>query len=509
MRYCRFSAAIATAAGISIFFLVVPGAAQDANGPIKSLPKDDTPYARPANDVDQKLKNIHPKVFLSDVVVSNTDPTLKNSDLFNDGELSIAINPANHDEIVITSFAGGWGTTAPIWHSLDGGATWTKRFTVPTPPGVPSTGCPCDQTIDYGRNNFLAATFLTVPTNVYTASSLDPASVLAWVWPTAGGITQRTNLTAANTADQPWLLVNRDAQNAGQDNTYVAYDNFSGGPSVPTRVSVSYGSQPPTFTMDVQTGASVGSVNPGHRLAKDIKSGAMYSLFQRNIAPGPAGSKNIDYMLNRSLDGGGTWPLGSGAGIVVANANSTQPWPKFGTVNALLGGALHAATDPTTGDLYYVYGNRDSGTGKNRLAIRRLTTNSRSDLTIGPEYFVTDQVEAAIPSIAVTPSGAVGVFFYTFDGISTTSYPIFSAHIAISKDRGVSWDDTTLLTFQSSAQGTGNLFDRQRVLGDYMQLKVAGGTFYGAFTGNGFALGRPFANHDPIFYKVQPTGPPR
>jgi hypothetical protein len=43
---------------------------------------------------------------------------------------------------------------------------------------------------------------------------------------------------------------------------------------------------------------------------------------------------------------------------------------------------------------------------------------------------------------------------------------------------------------------------RQRVLGDYMQLKAVGNTFYGAFTGNGVPFGRPFANHDPIFFRT-------
>src|SRR5262249_22828657 len=42
----------------------------------------------------------------------------------------------------------------------------------------------------------------------------------------------------------------------------------------------------------------------------------------------------------------------------------------------------------------------------------------------------------------------------------------------------------------------------QRVLGDYNQVKAVGTTFYGVFTGNGVPLGRPFANHDPIFFKV-------
>ena len=74
------------------------------------------------------------------------------------------------------------------------------------------------------------------------------------------------------------------------------------------------------------------------------ETGFVYSLFQRNIAAGAGGPKNIDYMLNRSTDGGATWTLnGMAGGIIVANADSTQPTPKFGTVNALLGGVDHAA----------------------------------------------------------------------------------------------------------------------------------------------------------------------
>src|SRR5215471_11978512 len=91
---------------------------------IRSTPKDLTEYARPVDPDDWTFGRIHPKVFLRDVVVSNTDSTLTNTDVANDGELSIAVNPANHDEIVITSFAGAWGANAPLWHSIDGGATW-------------------------------------------------------------------------------------------------------------------------------------------------------------------------------------------------------------------------------------------------------------------------------------------------------------------------------------------------------------------------------------------------
>jgi hypothetical protein len=472
---------------------------------VRSYPKDGSPYARPAEEGERSRSRVHPKVFLSDTIVSNTDPTLTNTDTFNDGELSIAINPANHDEIALTSFGGSWGVNAPVFHSLDGGVTWTKRFTIARPPGIPATGCPCDQTIDWGRYNLLSGAFLTVPTNVYSGTSFDLTNPAAFNWFVLGGVTQRTNQVAVNIADQPWLLVNNDPQNSEQDNVYVAYDDFSTGPDM--RVAVSYGANPPVFATDVRSGISTGFVNPGHRLAENANTGAMYSLWQRRIAPGAGGSNRIDYMLNQSVDGGQSWRLGGSTGIIVATADSTQPWPKFGAVNALLGGVLHAATHRTTGALYYVYGNRDAATGMDRLALRRVTIDDAGTVTIGSESFVTGQVEAALPSVAVTPNGTVGVFYYTFDGNSATGFPIFTAHIAISEDDGTTFIDTPLLTFQSSARPSGNLFDRQRVLGDYMQLKVAGGTFYGGFTGNGVAFGRPFANHDPIFFKVQATGP--
>jgi hypothetical protein len=94
-----------------------------------------------------------------------------------------------------------------------------------------------------------------------------------------------------------------------------------------------------------------------------------------------------------------------------------------------------------------------------------------------------------------------------FDGFSQDNLPIFSAHLAQSSDQGVTFSHQTLLTFLSSAADNGN--SRQRVLGDYMQMKAVDGCFYGAFTGNGVPFGRPFANHDPIFFRVCAVAPPR
>jgi hypothetical protein len=167
------------------------------------------------------------------------------------------------------------------------------------------------------------------------------------------------------------------------------------------------------------------------------------------------------------------------------------------TVNALLGGVLHATVDPSNGDVYYVYGNRDGMTGNNRLSITRLQNNGAGGLTTVSTSFVTGQVQAALPSVAVTNNGTVGVLYDTFDGFSG-GFPMFSAHFAVSLDHGLTFSDYTLETFLSSASDNGD--PRQRVLGDYQQVKAQGNTFYGVFTGNGTPFGRPISNHDPIFF---------
>jgi cysteine-rich repeat protein len=495
---------------------------------LRSWPKDTTEYARPLVPSEFSRRHapgvapapagvvpVFPSAFIVDTVVANADPNLTTTDTFNDGETSIAVNPEDRDEIVISSFSAGWsgpGTNAIFYHSTDGGVTWTQQG-VPPPPGWDDTFCPCDWAWDWGTGGALSGTILAslVPdfdvTSVTTADATNPAAFAY-----NGNPAQRTNNNVPGSfgnADQPWLLANPNPSAPAQDNVYVAWDDFNntdGISGVDMRVAVSGGVSPLDFTLDRQVGNSAGSVNPGLRLADNRGDGTMWVLWGRNVAAGAGGSKNMDYMLNRSTDGGATWTLNGDpglpttAGIVVANADSTQPRPKFGTVNALLGGAHHAGVNPVSGDLYYVYGNRDAGTGNNRLAIRRVTDAGGGNVAVGPESFVTGQVEAAIPQVAVLDTGTVGVFYYTFDGIDMSGFPQFSAHLATSVDQGATFTDATLVTFLSSA--TDNADDRQRVLGDYMQMKALGDCFYGSFTGNGAAFGRSVSNHDPIFFKT-------
>lgn len=504
--------------------------AQEKGDPesMASYPPDTTHYIRPlvAEDLapmgqsalgpkvqtkDPKavqLLSADPGIFMVDLVVS-AGRGGAGVDTANDGETSIAVNPDNTDEIIISAFSGGYDTTnrtAPIYHSTDGGLTWSFEDEALKAPGW-LNGCPCDWTWDWGTNGELSSTILdnialpgaTDTTNIVSNTTTDPADRTAYSY--LNNPAQETNNNVPSSwgvADQPWLLVNMDPGAPAQENVYVAYDDFSGGPDM--RVAVSNVANPPDFTFDRKVGESTSGVNPGIRLAEDPRTGAMWVIWGRVYEDLGGGVKDMDYMVNRSTDGGDSWPLGGGSGELAAIGFSTQPRPKFGTVNALLGGTHHANVDPTTGDLYYVYGKRDADTGNDRLAIRKISSDGAGGIVRGPEHFVTGQVEAAIPQVAILDNGMVGVFYYTFDGFSGDDFPIFTAHLALSEDQGASFTDYDLLTFLSSAKDNGD--NRQRVLGDYMNMVNVGNCFYGSFTGNGAPFGRVDSNHDPIFFKT-------
>jgi hypothetical protein len=474
-----------------------------------SLPLDRHNYSRAATPNEAKVAAHLPAGYsVVDMVVSNTDPNLVNSDVYGDSEPSLAINAANTNQLASFSFSNGWGTTAPapIWISTNGGSTWTKSFTWPPPTGVSAVGCPCDVTLDYDRSNRLFGGVLNESTtgDLYAADTTDPATVGAWSWYAPGGVAQKADLfnSGNEDADQPWLRMNRDPTTASQDNTYVGYDDFTPSPQT-IRITSAHGTAPPQFDVDANPGVQGGfGTNPGTRLAADHSNGTMYVVWQ--YATGQAADlsyRTICYALNRSTDGGTTWTLnGHSGGICVATANSTQPTPKFGTVNALLGGVDAISVDPTNGDVYVVYGARDGATLNNRLAIRRMTPDGSGGLTIGPEHFVTGQVQAALPSVAVASNGTIGVLYDTYEGMNGSGFPVFTAHLTQSTDHGTTFSDVPLVSFASPAKDNGD--SRQRILGDYQQLRSVGNTFYGVSPVSGAAFGRTTVNMDPIFVKA-------
>jgi hypothetical protein len=495
------------------------GSASAAEPPGDAGP-DLTPYQRPLlpEEIDhtQSVRFSLPGAVIEDLVVA---AGLGATDMVGGTETSIAVDPGNPASIVISAFSGSWGAEAPLWTSSDAGATWAKSFSIPSPsPGSEAAGCPCDQTVDFGNGALsLFGAFLGANTgqrSIWTGASSDPSSSAAWEWPVAGGATERTNRSVFS--DQPWLI----AAHHGADFLYVAYTDY--GAAVPANhVAVAQQSTPPSFGAGydavVSTSAGTGEIaSAAIRIAADPSTDDVYAAWQDDVSLDQRTcARNISFRLSRTRDHGKTWSLnGRATGLLVARHQSDEGRPddpnqaptpcrdhveKFGTVNALLGGSIALAVDPSRGDVYFAYHNRDSRTGNNRLQVTRLSPDRTTGMRIVSSRLVSGNTQAALPALAVADNGTVGLLYDTFDGF-VSGYPQFTVHMAQSIDHGGSWTDSAILTFLSPTRD--NAWQRQRVLGDYQQLKAVGNTFYGAFPANGAVAGRTLSNIDPFFLRI-------
>jgi hypothetical protein len=491
------------------------------------------------------------------------------SDFVSRKEPSIAVDPENPNVIVVHGGFQDWASDMDpgphcdsLFVSINGGTNWNRVQTINPPTNISITTGPNDTTLAYGANHLLTGSFLTRVTpragnDIFTGNTAAPSKIASFQWNTIeGGVVEaaRVGPTGNNCSgtsvdrfrsaqptdhinthgtDQPWVAIHnyipdpvvteaRSSINAPfpipmQNDVYVAYSDFSR-PDVPVRVAVSVGANPPNFTIDQQVGTrGSGSVNPGHRLAVApqtidnngdlVGRGFVYSLHQR-CADCSANPPKFDIVLNRTTDHGATWSLnGNPEGIVVAQASSQQPTPKFGTVNALFGGLDQVAVDPSNGLVYVVYGVFDETVQGNRIAMRRLIYEKCNEfsacdvLVPGPEIFVDDgQSPAALPAVAIAANGTVGVLYTTFGGM-IGGLPVFVTHLAIADGRhGSSTFNIQSLMAFLSPDNDHHSDPNQRVLGDFQQMVAVGNRFYGVFPGNGAALGRSMVSIDPIVF---------
>jgi hypothetical protein len=412
-------------------------------------------------------------------------------------EPSIAVNPTNPSQVVISSFAYGFfgPSNASLWVSADGGADWGIRFPISQSP-VPNQYVPNDQTIAYDSNGVLHGAFLTFNPfgssqqfNVFHGATADPnadgvngrpASV--WQWnPNQVNFYHKSN----NSGDQPWLAL-------GNGHAYVGYTSYNsaGAGDVQVRVSAS-GDNGATFTSDnsINSNSNGGLANgnaldPGLRLATD-KVGNVYTIYGWNEMPSPKPGEAtlLRYRLNMSSDDGQTWKFtnsgGQGGGLDIDDGLSLQLGSSFGGVNRLTGNITAIAADPTGAHVYAVYGKEDAA-GTDRLYLGEFHPDGAGNLVerASPLPFSVVGQRSALPSIAVTDNGGVAVQYDTFNSADGQ----FHVHLATSTDQGQSFKDQDIYDFTPTGLPV-QITDR--LLGDYQGLIAVGNSVYGTFAARG------------------------
>jgi hypothetical protein len=416
-------------------------------------------------------------------------------------EPSLAVNPLDPSHLVLTSFTGSdWGINggpSTLFYSSDAGATWSLLQVIPRPPGTTTdVNCPCDQTVDWGRDGQLYATFLWSNTGdtervIYSAQTPTPDVAGSWVYRTSGGQAQITSLPGLTWEDQPWLASGPVSETQPATNACVAYDHIDPlASNTQTRVADSPNFTPLNFVNDQPThsdGMQYGDgMNPGHRLAVG-PTGVMFDVYQRFVADAGSGVKQLTYLISASTDGGATWSVAnsdhpSGAKIIAANVLSFQGYDsKVGGVNALLGGVTAIGVDPASGTAWVVYGTRATVTSHDNLYLVPVTYGAGSLLVGTARRISPAPFDSYLPSVAVLPNGEVGVLYLSYNSMNST---FFWNLIQTTNGGATNAGNTGLGAFTSPfAPDAGQ--PRQRILGDYVQLKAAGCDFVGAFPATG------------------------
>ncbi|HEU5090102.1 MAG TPA: sialidase family protein, partial [Roseiflexaceae bacterium] len=210
----------------------------------------------------------------------------------NQTEPTIAVNPANPQQVVVFSndTASVPGLFAAV--SGDGGRTWDRRSIF----GSGSTAACCDAQATFDRFGNLFLTYLGSDRNVYLAASFDAGQTFGVL----------LALTSTGDADQPAVAAGPGSTSA-PGSVWVSYFNGAGtaARTVPVAGLGALGALSPEQVAPGSLGA-YGDVEVG-------PSGQVLITYQRD---GPTGAGPSQIVVH--LDGDGSGPAPFGAGVVVS-----------------------------------------------------------------------------------------------------------------------------------------------------------------------------------------------
>ena len=414
---------------------------------------------------------------IKDIATNATDP----SNLA-DTEPSIAVDPTNPLRIAIVSFAENWGpgANAPVWMSTNGGTTWTKNFIIGTP--ASGAGGSNDQKLVFDSLGRLLAGQLDFALNDFVYRQ------------TGAPGTPLTSGTAYGN-DQPHIDVDRTAASPCFNRVYSPWLNTT---IATWRSTVE---RSPDFGATV-TAVPAGSTAFNNRTTRVAvaPNGRAYVIYKTREGAVDANFENAHFRVERSDDCGVTWNALGATGVAVHSGTAitwfSNAWgnPAKGKTARARSSDAWIATDPTSGDIYAAYCNKDAS-GFGQIFVARSTdmgaTWTSTRVTNGTHH-------SAYPEIAVAANGAIGVLYIDFDDSGAST--IFRHRLARSFNHASTWTHSNL---QSMDPGPIANASSGFLWGDYEGITAHGNTFYGVFTGQ--SIGRTTLQLDPIFFTAPAT----
>jgi hypothetical protein len=362
------------------------------------------------------------------VRVINVIPPARSAETNFDSEPSIAVNPANPQQIVISSFTPDTTvpvTTGPYFYSTDGGTTWAQNSVIP---GGTATFGTKDISVRFGGSSGVLYAGILRGDSSLRMNILRKANF--------SGPGQMTVLVDRTNEDQPWVEA---ATQSGTDRVYVASNDVSQRPTGRT-ASVD-------FSLDAATANVPAGFNTTARL--ETRTSALLPS-----PPSPPGSRQDGPSVRVAIH-----PSGVVYGAFLG-------WRTFGSPNISdivvvrddnwASGAtqFQALTDPS-----------DNRAG-------RLVETNRSIAPLGTTLG-TQRIGSSL-SIAVDPRNSQTVYLTWCDGLATAASP-YTLRVRRSDDGGRNWTGDLLAVANATNPGLA-VNDRGTVAVLYQQLVDVGGT---------------------------------
>jgi hypothetical protein len=448
--------------------------------------------------------------FTQSITVINVIPNDVSGETDTNSEPSIAVNPKNVKQIVISSFSDAGSLLVPrnpYFLSTDGGMTWTvaqsfdhSDTTLAWSPGGNAPG---------GRGAFetdVAPDGKTILASNSQTQSTPPFPVIR------DTVAISNPPVAGFDLDQARINVAQGV--AGTDRVYIGYNNLNkygdpkvGGNGATASVAIRNTGSPMGYvpvTVDRNPVANQLMDSPATAVAST--GNTVYAAFLRfhgNTAPfmgvkAPSGDQLSDIVLVRDDNGGlkpgsnpktgdpnpnafqdlKTGPGGATIGKVIQNM--TVPWTPLNNSGTKLGappnfqrlgGDISVAVNPTNPlDVAMAYTVLD---GAKHSQVHVVVSIDGGATFLKDMQFSLPGFNSGLPNVAVAASGNIGLLYDTFDGKD------FITHLARATANLGTIVDQKLSDFPATnpgGNGTG------LYVGDYQGLVAVGNTFFGTFS---------------------------
>lgn len=407
------------------------------------------------------------------VLIVNMIPKSLSSETNQDSEPTLAVNPANPQQIAASAFTPdpGGGNLAPIFVSTDGGNTWVLNSIVPSDSA--SGSMTADITVAFSASsNVLYAGIIRLPI-VNNDTRLNVLSTKNFL-----SSTKMKVLVDRMGVDQPFVKASTAAngKQKGRDQVFVGSNDF--GASSGKTATIDRSNDGRKFKpIRIESRSTPRQDGPPVRPAIH-SDGTVYAVYHAwRTFDNNSGNGTADIVVVRDDSWGVGQPSFSAlkdtdglSGKRVAQ-NSQFNFNDFLGLERT-GGAVAIAVDPTNSDIVFVSW-ADNYKGIYTIHVRqssdRGVTWSANDLkTI---------VSATNPALAVNDKGMVGFLYQQL--ISTGASQRFVTHFQSSED-GRNWGDIILADTPANRPPK----DFDPYLGDYCHLLSVGSTFYGIFSAN-------------------------